>query len=46
MSNKKENYMALEDFKTLWDNKLKPAIPGLTEYASVATCESIIEELT
>ena len=42
---KKENYMALEDFKTLWDNKLKPVIPELTEYATVATCESIIDEL-
>lgn len=41
-----ENYMALEDFKTLWDDKLKPAIPGLTEYATTATCESIINELT
>lgn len=45
MSDKKENYMALEDFQTLWSNKIKPAIPT-ANIASQATCEAIIDELT
>jgi len=41
-----DKYMALDDFQTLWDNAIKPAIPGLTKYATTNTCESIITELT
>lgn len=47
MSDKKENYMALEDFQTLWSNKIKPAIPTATKsIASQAVCKAIIDELT
>lgn len=45
----KVNYMALEDFQNLWTNRIKPAIPGIAgtaDYATAATCESIIDELT
>ena len=50
----KEKYMALADVQSLWTNTIKPFI-GQTfatkdeagvDYASVATCESIIDELT
>lgn len=50
----KEHYMALADFKTVWDNSLKPYIQQTfatkqeagADYASTTTCESIIDELT
>ena len=45
----KENYMALADFQALWTEKIKPKIPeiaGTADYATAATCESIIDELT
>ena len=29
MPDKKENYMALEDFQTLWSDKIKPTIPSV-----------------
>lgn len=42
----KPKYMALADFQWLWTNTLKPAIPSLITVASVATCQSIVDELT
>lgn len=44
----KEHYMALADFKTLWDNKLKPAIPGIAgtaDYATEETCAAAAAEI-
>lgn len=41
----KAKYMALEDFQTLWDDAIKPAIPDLIETASTETCEAIVDEL-
>ena len=40
--------MALADLQTVWNDKLKPYIQQQagTNYASTATCESIIDELT
>lgn len=40
--------MALADFKTLWDNKLKPAIPGIAgtaDYATEETCAAAAAEI-
>ena len=40
MTKKNDNYMALEDFQTLWDDKLKPAIAmkeELGDYLPVIT---------
>ena len=40
MAKKKDNYMALEDFQTLWDDTLKPAIAmkeELGDYLPVIT---------
>ena len=45
----KDHYMALADFQNIWTNVIKPAIPeiaGNADYASVETCEDIIDELT
>ena len=45
----KEKYMALADLQTLWTNRMKPTIVdfvnGKVTVASVATCQSIIDEL-
>lgn len=44
----KPNYMALADFQTLWDQKLKPAIPtiaGTADYATEQTCEAAAAEI-
>ena len=40
MAKKNDNYMALEDFQTLWDDTLKPAIAmkeELGDYLPVIT---------
>lgn len=48
----KEKYMALADVQTLWTDKIKPSIQNTyatksdVSTASVATCESIVNELT
>ena len=50
----KENYMALADVQAVWTNSVKPWIAqnyatkqeAGANYASVATCEAIIDELT
>lgn len=48
----KAKYMALDDLQTVWSEKIKPAIEQTyatkqdTGTASVATCQSIIDELT
>lgn len=42
MANKKENYMALADFQSLWDTKLKPAVAmkeELDDYLPIITQE-------
>jgi len=45
----RDNYMALADFQNLWTNQIKPEIPTIAgtspNYASAATCESIVDEL-
>ena len=44
----KGKYMALEDFQTLWDDKIKPAIPeiaGTAGYATEQTCEAAADEI-
>lgn len=44
----KAKYMALEDFQTLWDEKMKPAIPkiaGTAGYATEQTCEAAADEI-
>lgn len=53
----KDNYMALADFQTLWDDSLKPHISSTyatkeevpetitSKSSSVDTCMSIIDEL-
>ena len=44
----KAKYMALEDFQTLWDDKIKPAIPeiaGTAGYATEQTCEAAADEI-
>lgn len=38
--------MALADFQTLWDDAIKPAIPGLIPHATVAEAQSAASELT
>ena len=43
---KKEHYMALADFQTLWDDTIKPAIPSIAvTYATDNTCKDVVDEL-
>ena len=46
----KAKYMALADLQTVWNNKMKPYIQetyvAKSNVAAVATCESIVDELT
>ena len=45
----KAKYMALEDFQTLWNGKIKPAIPriaGTAEYATEQTCDAAAGEIS
>ena len=45
----KAKYMALEDFQTIWTNRIKPKIPeiaGTAGYASTQEGQQAIAELT